>query len=260
MSGRRSWRLMMIFGYAKDWPRLLSYSALALPVLTLAFWGTLPARAGMGESDVTAGLQEDAANNKLIFGCTLGNACLGQDGVQYRLFSANRADNIFRGGSTIETNKTISGIGFGSLVSTQQTTPPILDTLCWSGERTSNPGGKLSQGFRDCAKIFTRTSPSDRSGSCSSTVIRTSQSGDQCNSVESAFADPPNPNPQFDYLIKIDPTRFGQTNSVEVTRCSDQVVAQCADAAKLGNNVSVAAQTGMAAYDCLLYRYGRCLY
>jgi hypothetical protein len=251
MFSRSVWLGPSIFARVNAGRQILSWA-----ILAFAFGGALPANAGMGESDVTAGLEE-TRDNRLTFGCTLGNACLGENGVQYRLFSADLAGQVFRGGDTIETDKDINGIGFGSLVSTQQSTPATLDTLCWSGTRTKNSGNKLSQGFRDCMKIF---SGSGRSASCSSSVIRTSQSGDNCASVEAAFADPPSPNPQFKYLIKLDPTSFGKTNAVEVIRCESDIVAQCADPTTLGSNLTVKAQTAMAAYDCVLYRYGRCLY
>jgi hypothetical protein len=243
MTGRRIGLATSIWARAYRGRRVLFCA-----VMAIAFGGVGLAHAGMGENDVTSGLRETTQANTLTFGCTLGNACLG--GILYRLFSADLAGRVFRGGATIETNKTIKGIGFGSLVSTG----PSADTLCWSGERTKNPGSKLSEGFRDCQNIFESTDETSRS--CSTTVIRgESEKGDECTSVAQQTGSPE----PFDYLIKLDPTRFGQANSVTVTRCSGRnIVTQCADATNLGNNVTVEAQNGMAAYDCIKYD-GQCL-
>jgi hypothetical protein len=53
---------------------------------------------------------------------------------------------------------------------------------------------------------------------------------------------------QFDYLVEIDPARFGESSAVVVKRCRNEVVAQCTTNL-LESEVTIDAHRSLGGYD-----------
>ncbi len=221
---------------------------LAGVITAVALGSSMPAHAGMGETDATIGAAIVEPANTIVLGCVLGGACADPSGVLFRLLSADVASQVFRGGPTVETDKTINGIGFGSFMSAEDSLTNLIDTFCWSGPRTRNPGGKLSQSVRDCVRIF-RGSGSVSGGS----VITVRKDANQCNDVRAQFVRPPE---SFDYLVKVDPLKYGQAASVQVLTCSGVVARFSSDVAQ--SAVNIKAHRSMSGFDCKLKIGGVC--
>ena len=209
--------------------------------------GTLPAGAGMGENEATIGVTFASQDNTIVVACVLGGACADpQSNVLFRLLSADLASQVFRGGTTVEFDKIINGIGFGSFMSVAS---GPADTFCWSGVRRTNPGGRSSQGVRDCLRIF-RGSGSLSGG----TVVTVRSDAAQCAAVAAQFDRPPANG--FDYLVRLDLQSYGRQNSVQVVACSGVVAQLATDVVQ--NGVAVTASRSVSGFDCTLKIGGVC--
>jgi hypothetical protein len=209
----------------------------AAALVTYAF---APAEARMGNSADLLG-SEQADVDKIVLACLLGGACATPEGVFFRQFPRGTATLVWRGEATIEDKDNIPGIGFGGLRSVVQN-GAFVDRLAWSGARTRNPGGRLSASVREEVTIAIGNGASK---GCDTVIKTAADSGGQCQTLVGTLEGAPD---QFDYLIEIDPDRFGESNAVVVTPCRKQVVAQCSTNV-LESEVTIDAHRSLGGYD-----------
>ena len=221
--------------------RVLSrfFATLCIGAAALATYGSAPAQARMGNSADLLG-SEQADVDKIVLACVFGGACTTPDGVFFRQFPIGTATLVWRGEATIEDKDNIPGIGFGGLRSVVQN-GAFVDRLAWSGARTRNPGGRLSASVREEVTIAIGNGASK---GCD-TVIKTAADSGQCQTLVGTLEGAPD---QFDYLIEIDPDRFGESNAVVVRPCRKQVVAQCSTNV-LESEVTIDAHRSLGGYD-----------
>ena len=212
---------------------------LCIGAAALVTYGSAPVQARMGNSADLLG-SEQADVDKIVLACLLGGACATPDGVFFRQFPRGTATLVWRGEATIEEKDNIPGIGFGGLRSLLQN-GAFTDRLSWSGARTRNPGGRLSASVREEVAISVG---SGASTGCD-TVIRTAAAPPgQCEALASELG----ATAPFDYLVEIDPDRFGESSAVVVKRCRNDVVAQCTTNL-LESEVTIDAHRSLGGYD-----------
>jgi hypothetical protein len=192
------------------------------------------AHAIMGESPENRGLVLADEKVEVLLACVLGTNCELDDAFYREL----PADQIFREAAVIESEITVPGFGFGSLLSTTDDE----DTLCWTGDD-----------LRQCVEIF----GDEASGEVDGAIIDAQADADsECADAEELFGQDPG---TFDYLVRFETARFGLGDAVVVVTCDGVAAAPLAiNGSTIHDDVVVTAHRSMSAYDALRFGGGYC--